>query len=375
MTLPPPEIRRRAQVAASHMADRDTPFIFDEWYVAAFADEIGRHLLQRTILGKRIVMFRTEAGTPVALADRCAHRSFPLSASRLDGDTIVCGYHGFRYDTQGDCIEVPSQPQCPKHIGVKAYALHECGPLVWIYMGEAADADPAKLPEQAWLDDAAWTCSRGYFRLAANYVALHENLLDLTHLSFLHAATFGTPDYARAAFETEIRSGYYALARAVVPTTLPPIWAKPTGLEGIDTAARIVKSEFKSPAFHQVNVSFHDEALPAPQRHYSRIKTAHLPTPETRDSTHYFIVHGRDFARDDAAMTRFMHEGLFAAFEEDVAGLALQREMLEATPAEELYEFTVASDAPAAAMRVHLKERSLAQSRAHAGGKGQAAAE
>jgi phenylpropionate dioxygenase-like ring-hydroxylating dioxygenase large terminal subunit len=364
MTLPPAEIRRRAQVAMSHMADRDTPFIFDEWYVAAFAEEIGRSLLKRTLLGKRVVLFRTEAGTAVALADRCAHRSFPLSASQLDGDTIVCGYHGFRYNAQGDCIDVPSQAQCPKNIGVKNYALFECGPLVWIWMGNADEADPAKLPEQAWLSGADWERSQGYFRLEASYVALHENLLDLTHLSFLHAGSFGTPDYARAAFENEIRDGYYALRRNIVPTTLPPVWAKPTGLDGVTTAARLVKSEFKSPAFHQVNVTFHDSALPPEARRETAIKTAHLPTPETQESTHYFIVHGRDFALRDEAVTEFMHENLFVAFQEDVTGLALQREALE-TSGDDIYEFSVASDAPAAAMRTYLKTRALDEPRRH----------
>src|ERR1700722_14326926 len=121
MSLPQSSLLRVSRRAMRQMADRDTPFIQDEWYVVAFGGEIGRALLKRTVLGRQLVMFRTSAGDPVALDDRCAHRSYPLSAGTLDGDTLVCGYHGMRFDAAGDCIEVPSQATCPKGIGVRRY--------------------------------------------------------------------------------------------------------------------------------------------------------------------------------------------------------------------------------------------------------------
>lgn len=102
MSLPNANLIASSRKAAAQMATRDTSFIFNEWYVAAFAEEVGRELLARTLLGKRVVLYRTLAGQAVALEDRCAHRSFPLSRSRLEGDGIVCGYHGFRYDSQGE---------------------------------------------------------------------------------------------------------------------------------------------------------------------------------------------------------------------------------------------------------------------------------
>jgi phenylpropionate dioxygenase-like ring-hydroxylating dioxygenase large terminal subunit len=73
-------------------------FVRNQWYVAAYADEVGEELFARTVLGEPLVLFRAEDGSPVALADRCVHRRFPLSQSRREGDTIVCGYHGFTYD-------------------------------------------------------------------------------------------------------------------------------------------------------------------------------------------------------------------------------------------------------------------------------------
>lgn len=357
MTRPLPAVIAAAQTASERLADRHTPFVMNDWYVAAFAEEIKPQLLARTLLGRHLVFYRTRQGRVVALDDRCPHRSMPLSAGTLEQDTIVCGYHGFRFNSEGDCIDVPSQTNCPHNVGTRAYRTHERGAVVWIWMGEADQADLSKLPPQDWMESSGWARSQGYLALRANYVRLHENLLDLTHLSFLHAKSFGPPDYAKAAFESEIGDGQFALLRNVVPTTLPPVWGVPTGLTGPGQAARIVRSEFRSIGLHEVSVTFYDCHLPETERAQFRIRTAHMPTPETATTTHYFIVHGRDFELNNPATTRFMHEQLFVAFQEDVDGLALQEQALARTPAEDLYEFSVAADAPAVAMRRYVLAR------------------
>jgi vanillate O-demethylase monooxygenase subunit len=354
--------------SSASMANRSTPFVYNEWYVAAFSSEVTREFLPRILLEKRVVLFRTEAGEVVALSDRCAHRAYPLSLGKLEGDTIVCGYHGFRFNAEGDCIDVPSSAKCPRDLGVARYRVVERGPLVWIWMGDPDEADESRLVEQEWLSEANWAKSSGYFELQSNYISMHENLLDLTHLSFLHANTFGTPDYAKAAFKSEIGDGYFALYRDVVPTTLPPLWAKPTGLEGCTTAARIVKSEFKSPAFHQVNDSYYDNKLPEAQRKVSRIKTAHILTPQTHSSCHYFIVHGRDFGLEDDSITQFMHENLFEAFNEDVEGMAALEQVWQTTSPDDMYEISVGADGPSVAMRRYIKQRADAEGLAKAAG-------
>lgn len=358
MSAPQPSLLRASQRAMQQMADRDTPFVRDEWYIVAFASEVGRSLLKRTVIGCRLVMFRTRNGIPVALEDRCAHRSYPLSAGSLDGDTIVCGYHGLRYDDSGDCIEVPSQTVCPKGIGVRRYPVVECGPFVWAWFGETGQADAARIPATPWLLEGKWASSQDYFHLHGNYVSLHENLLDLTHLTYVHAQSFGTPDYARAPYNVEAEGGRIRITRRVVPTRLPPVWAKTTGLEH-DHAARIATSEFASPALHVVSVRFYDADLPAGGRAEFEIKTCHVPTPETHASTHYFIVHSRDFALDDPKVTEFMREQLMTAFREDVAALTRLEEVLaQSDPVR--YEISIASDAPGVAMRRYLLQRARA---------------
>lgn len=365
MTRPSPKMIVSTRKASSRMADRDTPFIYNEWYVGAFSSEIQRELLARTLLGKRVVFYRTEGGSPVALEDRCPHRSFPLSESHLEGDTIVCGYHGFRYDSQGDLIEVPSQKECPRGVGIHRYPVVEKGQVVWIWMGDPELADESRIPRQAWMEDENWECSSGYLYHKGNYVSMHENLMDLTHLSYLHADTIGTPDYARAPYEVQLDEGNYKLTRNVVPTTLSPVWGKSTGLDDRDTAARIITSEFISPALHRVSGKFYDSALPEEEREEFQICTAHILTPETHGTMHYFLVHGRDFATQDEEITEFMHEQLFAAFHEDVVGLGILEERLVEHD-ESVYEVSVASDAPAIATRTYLKKRAMEENDAEA---------
>ena len=356
-------LAHRAREAAlrlqGELADERTPFVADEWYVAAFAGEVTRTPLARLLLGIPVVLLRRGDGGVTALEDRCPHRSMPLSRGTLDGDTLVCGYHGARFGADGVCVGVPSQSVVPPGARVRAFVAEQHGPLVWIWMGRGAPTHPA--PHPAWIEDDGWAASEQRLHLRASYVRLHENLLDLTHLSFLHAKTFGTPDYASAPYETEIdaEAGRFVLRRSVVPTRLPAIWAKPTGLEGRD-AARIASSTFISPALHEVHVSFHACDRPAAEQPSRAIRTAHIVTPESATSTHYFIHHGRNFALEDGEITAFMHEQLLAAFQEDIDGLeAIERNLAHYAPGSAA-EISFHADKPSLAMRRWLKRRAEA---------------
>lgn len=354
------KLKQASRKAAEKLADRDTPFVGDCWYVAGWSHEFGRTLTARTILGKPLVFYRTGDGDPVALSDRCIHRSFPLSKSRLDGDTIICGYHGLRFDAQGQVVEIPgNQGKCPAGLGVRNFPVREQGPIVWIWMG---DAEPDEdLPLGDWMASDGWPASQQYHHLPASYISLHENLLDLTHLSYLHANTFGTADFALAPYTLDLdeETGHFTLVRTVSPTRLPPVWAQPLALEGVD-AVRKTTSEFISPSTHLVTGHFYalTDADDPPD---TRIRTAHLVTPETATSTHYFIHHARNFAVEDDSVTGFMHEQLGAAFQEDVDGLSAVENLVGQTPEDEYFEISLPSDRPGVAMRRWLQRTALAQ--------------
>ena len=360
MHTPPPadpdRIRDAARRLQAELADERTPFVTDAWYVAAFADEVTRTPLARRVLGVPLVLLRRTDGGVMVLEDRCPHRSMPLSRGTVDGDTLVCAYHGARFGCDGGCIQVPSQPVVPPGARVRVFPVQLRGPLVWVWMGEGAPT--AEPPHPAWMDDAAWVASQQRLHLKASYVRLHENLLDLTHLSFLHARTFGTPDYASAPYQTDIDEsrGHFALERCVMPTRLPPLWGRPTGLDGVD-AARIARSTFVSPALHEVHVRFHACDRPADEQPPMAIRTAHIVTPETATRTHYFVRHARNFALHDDGITAFMHEQLLAAFQEDIDGLEAIEANLAAYAPGAAVEISFQADKPALAMRRWLKRR------------------
>ena len=124
---------------------------FNCWYVAATTDEVGRDLLARRLLGIPVVLYRRSSGDVVAMEDRCVHRAYPLSEGRLDGDRLVCGYHGFVYDPDGRCVDVPSQERVPQGACVRTYAVHEQPPFVWIWLGEPGAAALRRRPSRAGL--------------------------------------------------------------------------------------------------------------------------------------------------------------------------------------------------------------------------------
>lgn len=350
----PDRIHQAALRLQSELADERSPFVTRAWYVAARADEVTRTPLARRILGLPLVLLRRTDGGVMVLEDRCPHRSMPLSRGSVEGDTLVCAYHGARFGCEGQCLEVPSQGVVPPGARVRAFTARQLGSLVWVWMG---DGEPAgEPPHPAWLDDAGWVASHERLHLKASYVRLHENLLDLTHLSYLHARSFGTPDYARAPYETTIDAerGHFSLRRSVMPTRLPPIWARPTGLEGVD-AARIATSTFVSPALHEVHVSFHACSAPAEAQPQRAIRTAHIVTPESATSTHYFVHHARNFAHDDEGITAFMHQQLLQAFQEDIDGLeAIEANLARYAPGTAM-EISFHADKPALAMRRWLR--------------------
>ena len=197
--------------------------------------------------------------------------------------------------------------------------------------------------------------------LKASDLRLHENLLDLTHLSFLHINSFGTSDYASAPFNTVLdqAQGCFAIERSVVPTRPPPLWALLTGLDGVD-AARIARSTFVSPALHLVAVKFYACSKPEAQQPVRAIRTAHIAPPESATSCHYVIPHARNFGLTDDAITAFMHAQLRKAFQEDVNGLEAQEALLALYP-ERQPEVSIQADKASLAMRRYLKRRAEAE--------------
>ena len=166
-------------------------FLKNFWYVAATEDEVGRTPLGREICGEPVALWRQEDGTAVAISDRCPHRRYALSKGELVGDDIQCGYHGLRFDGQGACTHVPGQDNIPPRLKGRCYPVVERHKWVFIWMGDIEDADPDLIPDYHWNDAEGWEPVFGTMKFAAHYQLLVDNLLDLTHETFLHAKTIG----------------------------------------------------------------------------------------------------------------------------------------------------------------------------------------
>ncbi|MBI2993071.1 MAG: aromatic ring-hydroxylating dioxygenase subunit alpha [Gammaproteobacteria bacterium] len=357
------ESKRREKIGAiatASMANRAMPLIRNAWYVAAQGSELGRTPIARQLLERSVVLFRRENGEAVALQNRCCHRSFPLSEGRLEGDTLVCRYHGFRYNCEGRVIEVPSQSHPPGEIGVHCYPVREKSPFVWFWAGDPGKADEACLPHQEWLESADWDRYAGYLHINASYVHMHENLLDLSHLSFLHEKTFGTPEYARAPIEMTVEPPNFEVWRHV-ECELPAIYSKPLGWTG-QKAIRSSGAQFVGPGLHVNTGVFRNLEIPeSGQEPKPMVKVAQLITPESRDATHYWYCLSRNFARHDEGVTEFMKNAQYAAFSEDVYALEHIRGMQDLGEPPGFLEINVAADRPGVEMRRYLKQLSDAE--------------
>ena len=132
-------------------------FPLNAWYAAAYDVEVQRALLSRTVCNQALVLYRLADGRVAVLEDACWHRLLPLSMGRLEGDELVCGYHGIVYNPEGLCTHMPSQETINPSACVRAYPVLEKHRFVWVWPGDPAQADPALVPDLHWNDDPDWT--------------------------------------------------------------------------------------------------------------------------------------------------------------------------------------------------------------------------
>lgn len=303
-----------AQRANDRLANMSTPLIHNCWYMAGWGSDFTRNLCERILLGRSLVFYRCLDGCLVAMQNRCPHRSFPLVHGTLEGDILRCGYHGLTYDATGACTEIPSQNVIPRTVCARVYPVVECGPVVWIWMGDPSQADTSRIPATPWLGSPGWRFAAGQLSLRASYVYLHENLLDLSHFTFLHPTTLGTPEYARAPFEAQVGEQVVLISRFIERCDVPPMY-RSTGITG--KMSRRTVSEFVSPAVHRASVVLSDLQPTAGARRDFTAHITHFTTPQTQDTTHYWFTFARDFALDDDAVTAEFLDNAMTAFAED----------------------------------------------------------
>jgi len=248
------------------------------WWVAARAEEVTRTPLGLWLLDEPVVLFRKEDGTAVALDNRCPHRWAPLSEGQLVGDNIRCPYHGFEFAADGRCVKIPTQEQIPAKACVKSYALVEQGPVIWIWMGDADKADAALVPDANWLGESQWSWVTGTETIDANYRLLKENVLDLTHVPFVHVNTIGATDWTRPPVVTQTETTV-TYTQDFPPTPVPPVYGIPTGVGMQKPVARKNWGTSFTPAYHQGFVEIVDPQPEPGARDRWLFSVCHMTTP------------------------------------------------------------------------------------------------
>ncbi len=334
-------------------------FARNQWYVAAYSQEVGEDLLARTICGEPIVLYRIADGTAVGLADRCVHRRYPLSLSRRDGDRIVCGYHGFTYEPSGACVYVPAQTRVPRTARVPSYPIVEQDSLVWVWIGEPESADATAIPRAPWLDAPGWTVVRGMEPLAARYGLLVDNLLDLSHETYLHGGYIGTPEVAETPITTEVDedAGIVRVSRRMKDVECPPFYAKSTGIDGrIDRWQDI---EYRPPCLYLLHSRIAptgvEPGADGDDRSACHAEIVYAITPETEHTTLDFWMVARDFAVGDDEVSEYLASSNHTVVMQDVVALNALEKVIAAEPPE-YQELSINIDTGALAARRMLQK-------------------
>ncbi len=335
-------------------------FLRNYWYVAAWGSEVGRDFLARTFLNEPVLLYRTESGKAVALEDRCCHRNLPLSMGRLEGEAVRCGYHGLKFDAQGRCIEVPGQANIPPNAKVKTYPLVEKWELVWIWMGDA-EPDESLLPQWQWMEQPGWAVARGNdskpLHMKCNWQLNNDNLLDLTHVRYVHAKTLGGSNLDRFPVKTERRPHSIYMKRWIPDVAPIPLWAKYLDFKG--NVDRWQVCEIELPSHSVADVGFAPLGTLQPDGNLDSgiaLKALVTATPETENTSFMFYAQVRNFGVDDADMTRHFVEDGRAIFLEDIAVMEAQQRVRLARPGAPTID--IHGDAPHLAMR-RLVERTM----------------
>jgi vanillate O-demethylase monooxygenase subunit len=314
------------------------------WYAAGFSEDFGRAPVVRTLLDEPIVFYRTEAGEPIALRDRCPHRFAPLHKGKVLGDAIRCPYHGLRFGAGGTCVHNPiGDGKIPRAAQTKAYPLAEHDGIVWIWFGDqpADESNIRRWPE--FVDVERYTSVQGYIYIKANYQLVSDNLLDLSHAEFLHPY-LATEGFNRRTQYSMEQDGNTVIARNWRPNEpISGLFAAAWGDGAPTNVDHLSIVRWQPPASLHLEIGV--TGVGRPPEEGPRSFQAHLITPETEHTSHYFWKWARDFKLGDEEFSARLQASLQGAFEtEDGPMIEAQSRYMDGQPLEALKPVLLATD-------------------------------
>lgn len=327
------------------------------WYAAAWCEEVESAPFSRKILGESVLLFRDGNGEAVALGDTCPHRFAPLHKGKLVDGTIECPYHGLRFDSRGRCVHNPhGNGAIPASARVRKYPLVERHKMLWIWPGDPEKADASKIPQFGFLEDPNYEQTRGIvFTTATRFELVLDNLMDLTHIGYLHLDNVGSDAVARGRMEV-VQNGNNVSALNLYPNGRPaPVFAH-TGACSPDTMV----DYWINVHWHPLG-SIHIDAgvipLGQPKEGSPFLSSAQILTPETETSTHYFWRFYRNYQYNNAELTGQIEAAIKSAFErEDEAMIRSVQERMNGHDLWSLNPVLLPTDSAAVRVRRVLNE-------------------
>lgn len=285
------------------------------WYMAGWAEEVAEAGLVREILGRPIFFYRLGNGEVTAMLNRCPHRFAPLSMGSRDGDLVVCGYHGLAFGPDGKCVRNPFSDRIPAGSTVPTFAAVERDGIVWLWGGERENADPALIPEFPFVPDSnCLRTVRGYTLMKANYEYGTDNLLDLSHIEFVHKGTFAGQGVIFAGEHSVKVDGNTIHSDWWMPQIAPPSVAY--GVYPPESKVdHWLDMRWNAPASMRLNVGVcphgaaREEGFEVPQ--------AHILTPSNDHETHYFWSTTRTNDLESEEMDQILLTLFGQAFDEE----------------------------------------------------------
>ena len=306
-----------------------TSFIRNAWYAACWSHELVTAPQAKMILGEELAVFRTESGVAGAVEDCCPHRFAPISMGNVQGENIVCGYHGMAFGCDGVCVEIPGQKNVPERARMRSYPVIERNTVVWVWMGDPAAADEGLLPDVHWLDAPGWKSVTGTTRYDCNWLLLVDNLLDLTHTTFVHKSTIGTEDVANTPVTSERDGDIVTITRVMNDATPSNFYKRVGGFQGkidrwqkiwLDLPSTVIIDAGGVPA------GTNDKSAGIDTRIISILK------PVDEHTVDQVWAFARDTLLDDTDLDADIEKSIIHTFNEDVDFLAGQQHNMEKHP-------------------------------------------
>jgi len=338
------------------------------WYVACTPNEIDDKPLGRKVCNESIVFYRGPEGQVAALEDFCPHRGAPLSLGSVCEGRLVCGYHGLEMGCDGKTIAMPGQrvrgfPQ------IKSYPAVERHGFIWVWPGDPAQADPAQIHRLEWAENPDWAYGGGLYHIHCDYRLMVDNLMDLTHETYVHATSIGQKEIDEAAPATASNGDEVVTSRFMNNIMAPPFWQmalRGNHLPDDQPVDRWQICRYTPPSHVMIEVGVAlagQGGYDAPPELKASSIVVDFITPETETSIWYFWGMARNFRPEDQALTATIREGQGKIFSEDLAMLESQQRNLLAWPERKLLKLNI--DAGGVQAR-RLLERLIAAERATA---------